>query len=270
MKTELLRLMQSSMQFSDPRPAIRQDVLQTFDDAERLDVAAIGFSEANRGSNVWPAIQYEARKRGWWFQGQVTGDARFALSPKCQRMRDGFTHVLDARSGFAKGNYSKRGIVELTFLTPGRNVVTVHTTHWLTGFKLDRRPGAEHNREKLHTRQTDAMIERVKRNGRGKRLSFWQGDTNVHEEADTGFDREAIHRRFLAAGLVSIYDELQRPGSDLPPTTTSGPRGRTIDVIGRYQRDVRVKAVSFDVLARRDRNSDHLPVVATYELRLPR
>lgn len=263
---EELKLLQSSMQGSDKQAEIIDDVRQMFNVAVNNDVDLICLSETDRHGDVMPHVRVEAFRRGWWLQDEgVTGDCRFILNPKNKLLESGYVHVLDGQGGMPAGNFSNRGVAEITFETVGGNIITDHSSHWLTAFELDRRPGAEHPREAKFDKQTEAMIERVLLHGKGRRLSFWQGDTNLNEEKDTGFDHDAIHYQFKKAGLLSIYDELM-PGENLPSTHGSA-KGGTIDIIGSLEEDTRVKPVSVRVLPRRGRHSDHLMVLGVYSIK---
>lgn len=258
---EVLKLMSSSMQYSDRPTEQREDAEQVFDLADQLGVAVIGFSEATRHGSVFPELAAAAHRHDWFWQRGITGDYRFAVSPSCEVLENGYVHVLDAAVGHGP-HHSKRGVAEVTFRTAAGNVITDHGSHWLTGFQLDRKPGAEGPRERQHREQTDAMIERVQLHAAGRRLSFWQGDTNVDEQRDTGFDRAAIEARFAAHGLESIYDE-RFDGNDQLPSTHGR---RTIDVIGSIRADRRVTGRSVRVVKRNGRHADHLIVVASYDV----
>lgn len=264
-KAQTIRLLHSSMQYSDPLPAIREDAHALFAAADELGADTIGFTETQKGTDAYRAVVEAAARAGWWMQSEIAGDCRFALHPENKLIESGYVHVVDGDEPGVGGRFGQRGIAELTFRTQPGNVVTVHGAHWLTDYKLDRRPGPENRREAAFDRQTQAMIERVELHARGRRLSFWEGDTNLNEERDTGFDHDAIHARFQDAGLVSIWDELHKPGSELP-STLNGPGGPTLDVIGSCDLDGRVTAASVRVLPRRGRHADHLPVLAAYDV----
>lgn len=254
---EKLVLVQSSMRNSDPKHQIADDFKDLLREANREQWDIIAISESIKHRAVYDLAWCLAQKYGWWFQEEAEGDARFMVHPKHNLLESGYTKVLRAHGGMAKGNYPERGIAEVTIETPKGNIVTDHTTHWNTAFKLG--PGGNPEREQGSETITDAMIERVQLHGRGKRISFWQGDTNIDEPKDTGRDHHAIHHKFRKAGLRSVYDEL-----GVFPDTHGN---KTIDIIGSYDPDRRVVAQKVDVLPRRGRKADHLIVAATYHIK---
>lgn len=256
---EKLTVVQSSMQFSDRKPDISADCKALMEQARDESWDIIALSETVKGNQVFGQMRHEVHKARWWFQGGIRGDVRFIVNPKHELMESGYAHVLDGRKQ-KRGSFSARGVAEVTFRTPGGNIVTDHTTHWITGYKLG--PKGNPQREAMFDQQTEAIIERVKLHGKGRRLSFWQGDTNLDEFKDRGGFSGGIHKPFRQAGLRSVYDEL----NEYP--TTHGKR-KTIDVIGHYLPDTRVTAKDVRVLPRNGRNVDHLIVVATYHIRTP-
>lgn len=257
--TEKLVLVQSSMQRTDSWRQVRRDVASLMELAVGLDWDVIAVSEATRKNRVWRLLNRAVDRAGWWYQGGVPGDVRFIVNPKHDIRESGYTKVLEARRGYRKGNYAERGIAEVMFRTPMGNKVHDHTMHWNTGYRLDRQAGHESRRERGIDGQTDDMADRVKLHGRGRRLSFWQGDTNMDEHHDRGWDKWAIHHQFRKAGLRSVFDEL----GEYPNTH----HRRTIDIIGSYNPDRRVSAQSVRVLPRDGRSVDHLIVVAEYSIR---
>jgi hypothetical protein len=255
------------MEFSDTARAIAQDLKAVLVNPETHDAPdVVAFSEAHKASRVRPAVKRVGTKRGWQVYVPPKGDVVLAVHPRHRLLETGYVHVLDAQTGLPKGNFSNRGVAFVTFITPAGNVVTDHSIHWITAFRLDRRPGPESPREIKHMEQTDAVIEQVTAHGEGRRVSFWQGDTNVPEDRDKGADNVAIHARFREHGLTSVWDELsasQAIPANFP--STHGRRGSTIDIIGSYDPDRRVTAV--DARVRPIRHSDHQVVDAWYDVR---
>jgi hypothetical protein len=129
--------------------------------------------------------------------------------------------------------------------TAGGNIVTDHAAHWITF--------GGGNRQDLRGEQSEAMADRVRLHGKGKRLSFWQGDTNEDEEKRP---QGAVQKPLTRGRLVSIYDALDK----YPATHGS----RTIDVIGHFDADGRVTPEK--VRVGKVRNSPHRVVDATYTI----
>lgn len=264
---EHIKIRQSSMQFSDSLADIRADVTAAIPPASDTSAPdVIGWSETTKTQEVYPLVAGRADKYDYSLY-VPSGDCGFSIHPRNRVTEEGFIAVLDPNGDRDPGpNYSAKSIVWTAFLTPANNHVVVHITHWLTGFRLDTNPGPENERERLFTTQTDAMIRAVVEHGSASRVSFWQGDTNVGEDADTGFDHSAIHYRFARAGLTSVYDELHDRGK-LPrnyPGTHGPITSSTIDVIGGYTLDKRVRAERVKVHP--PRNSDHNMVDAVYSI----
>lgn len=110
-----------------------------------------------------------------------------------------------------------------------------------------------------HMHATNLTINRgvgalVRRKGQGQRVVFGSADTNVDDDGDA---LRASTRPLRDAGLVSCWDE-----SGKHPSTLGD---RTVDVIYRYRPDQRVTLVEAHALPKR--NSDHTPVIATYNVR---
>jgi hypothetical protein len=266
MKAETLHIRTSSMQFSDPKRAIERDVPRAMPpttDPDAPDVIVFSETPTKRG-NVSPVVREVAEARGWqmaWFPG---GDCPMAVHPRHTIESQGWDKVLDPYNPGPgeKGGHGRKGVGWVRFTTPEGNDVTVHGDHWVTGYRLDRTPGQEHRRERKHDAQTQALIARVIQHGKGTRLSFWAGDTNVDEERDQGWDPDAFHAQTTEAGLVSVFDEL----GEYPSTHGN----RTIDVIGSYDPDKRVSALRVKVGAKGntpERHSDHRIVDAWYRIK---
>lgn len=253
---ELLHLRHSSMQFSDDRDAQRADIRRVIpiDADDAPDV--IGFTELGDNSLAY-MVSSRAEAAGYLLYRHVS--VALAIHPRNEIRETGRVNVLPARKG--PGRYRARGIAEVTFRTPAGNVVTVHEAHWITGYRLG--PGGNPRREADHEQQTAAMVERVQLHGKGRRLAFWMGDTNVDEEKDDGRDPRAMHATMTRGGLLSIYDAL-----DMYPPTHG--RDSTIDIIGHYAPDARVTPVRVDTGPRGNtpkRHADHRVVDAWYSIR---
>lgn len=258
--TERLHLVQSSMKYSEGGKAATADVRDLLVKAELKDAPdCVGFTESPPGGAVRRAITRLARRRGYhaW---TPKGDFVFAVHPRNTVTETGYVHVLAPNTGMSEGNYGERGLAFVTFQTPAGNVVTCHGSHWLTAYVLDNHPGPETRREDRYAEQTRAMVKAVVAHGAGGHLSFWQGDTNLNEQKDHGQDPDGFHAMSTAAGLRSVYDELDR----YPATHGPLKKGSTIDVLGSYDPDRRVSAV--DVKVRPPRHSDHRAVDAWFDV----
>lgn len=239
---ELVRLRQSSMQRTDSKGQTRDDAAGALPTPRAGTPDAVGFTELK--GNALQAVQERCKEKDWLLVRK--GTVGVALSPRNTLLE---RNVVDVLSGFrspsGKGSYAARQIVEVTFRTPGGLIVTVHEAHWITDAPSDRR-------EDKRRDQSERMAERVVLHSKGRRLSFWMGDTNEDEAKREG----EVQRPLTRAGLVSIYDDLDRY-----PNT----HGRkTIDVIGRCKEDRRVKAKNLRVGGKR--HSDHRRVDAVYEV----
>lgn len=256
---ETFHLATVSMQRDDPPRQIDEDLDVAFNPGSWGDYGLpdlIGFTEATPGQAVRPRLIRHAERAGYVLNLPESGDVvtavrawdpAGAVAVIHELVEVGSVEVLPARSGFDKGNYAAKRVVETTIRTPAGNVITHHGMHWLTAYRLDTTPGPENRREALHLDQSEEIVERVQLHGKGRRISLWSGDLNVDEAADTGFDDSAPHAVFAAAGLRSAFDEVGR----YPDTHGR----RTIDVAGTYDPDHRVTVK--DARSYRRGNSDH-------------
>lgn len=241
---ETLRLRQSSMQHSDRAKAVREDAREAIPDSAAEDAPDfIGFTELGAREE---ARIVAARCKEAGYRLHKRGSVALAIHPRHQIVELGGVDVLDALRA-ARGSHRARSIVEATVLTPGGNTLTVHEAHWITDGGRNLRRSAKRGA------QSEAMVERVTLHGRGRRLSFWMGDTNEDEERG----ESEVQVPLTKGKCISVYDAL-----DEYPSTHGR---RTIDVIGHYARDGRVKPVSVSV--GKKRNSDHRVVDAVYAIR---
>lgn len=252
-KSERIVIRQSSMHEGDTVTEKRDDLLQVFGTG-CPDVVA--FTEVSGSMRI--VLRQIAGAHGY-HSFSSPSDISFAVSDRHRIRSSGYVKTLNPHVGMSKGNFGERGVGHVTFVTPAGNVITEHATHWLTQYHLDREAGDEGRREHFFSDQTRDMIKQTLLHNHGRLISFWSGDTNLDEPRDTGFDHDAVHAKFKAAGLVSIYDDL----GEFPATLGS----RTIDIIGRVLADGRVKPVDVNVHRRNGRHADHLMVDATYEIR---
>lgn len=244
MSDEKLVLRQSSMQFADPAKQVAEDAKGAIPDAKSKGAPdVIGFTELGAAQEL-RIVRQRCKEAGYLFHRH--GSVGLALHPKHELIEKGGVDVLDGlRTRSGKGSYRPRGIAELTFRTPGGNVVTVHEAHWITF--------GGGNRQEERAEQSEAMVERVQLHGKGRRLSFWMGDINEDEEKRP---QGAVQKPLTRGKLVSVYDAL-----DKYPSTHGN---RTIDVVGHYDADGRVTPEK--VAVGKVRNSDHKKVDATYTI----
>lgn len=107
----------------------------------------------------------------------------------------------------------------------------------------------------------ELLAEIMQHHGKGRALSFLNGDMNVDEDADNRVDWSGFPNQvFRERNIISVYDELHIPAS----FDTHGKR--KIDVIASYKGDRRVKALK--VLRSRDMVSDHRWVAAQFAVQL--
>lgn len=260
-REERLVLVHSSMKYSLAWWKLRSDARDAFALAERNNAAMIGFSEVQKNSRAHKQVKKAAREAGWSLQNNIRGDSRFAVSPNYKIRYAGSVGLLKANTGMPKGNYGRKNLAIVKVETPEGNIVTNHTTHWLTGYRLGRK--GNRRRERRYEYQTKVLIDRVKKNGKGDHLSFWQGDTNIDEVKDRGRDKRSLHHQLESNGLRSVNDSLKKY-----PNTHGR---RTIDIIGYYKKDARVSPKNLWVVPFKSkrwgkRYSDHKMVVAVFHI----
>jgi hypothetical protein len=123
--------------------------------------------------------------------------------------------------------------------------------HWVTGYKQFE------ERRREHDAMSTEIVRLVQEYGRGKDLAFFSGDTNVP-------DSEGINPGYKIldeGGLTTCWDEI-----GLYPAThgqNNGP-GKTIDIIGSYDLDVRVTCEKARAWPKS--NADHNPISAWYRI----
>lgn len=266
---EMLHFTISSMQYSDSSAQIEADMVALLDGANDTRPDAVGFTEADK-NRVSGVIAKVARDHGYHVFDPPRGDGVIIVHKRNQFLAANYIKTLDANTGMPKGNYSEKGICEVHFLTPAGNQVCYFGTHFLTAYQLDRRPGHENRREERYGMQLDAMAATAKRVSQHRNLGFWFCDSNIPEDKDTGFDKDAMDASFSEAKMVSIWDEL-RDEKDLFtnrggfPGTHGGVSSSTIDIVGKCENDRRSDAHSVRVRRRR-RFSDHDVVDAWYKV----
>lgn len=128
-----------------------------------------------------------------------------------------------------------------------------HTAHWLA------RLAYGNGRVERHNTMSRQMAAQVRLHAQGSALSFFSGDSNSDDE---GGNESNFNQIMRSNGLLTIWDEFQvYPG-------TMNPHGRTIDFVGSYSPDKRVKGLRYKLWPKQE--SDHRAVSAWYEIKRAR
>lgn len=128
-----------------------------------------------------------------------------------------------------------------------------HGSHWVPGQTFSS------ERQSRHVQMSKQVAKQVRLHSRGDAVCFFSGDANINA-AGTGKEvRNSMDRIFRDEGLLTIWDEM-----GVAPSTHGGPQGPTIDIIGSFNLDKRVKATRWKVHPRT--NSDHRFVSAWYDI----
>lgn len=243
---ERIRLGQVSTEYSDPISQRRHDIRMAFE----LDLDAFGLTEAGE---IWEDLARVGERAGYSvFPGP--GGGGFAVHQRCTVITDGFVKTIPRQAGV----YGPRGPHWLQMVTPAGNLAHLVEQHWLTGTVLGPTPA---RREERNVALSEAFALQTAMLAKGPALGFWLGDFNVDERKDDGSDPAGPKAILREAGLVSIYDDLGRR----PRKTT---KFKALDWIGHVASDKRVTAVDVEVLE--GFNSNHAPLVATYDIRAER
>lgn len=212
--------------------------------ALRRGAHVVTFSEVFPGNEQ--LLRSVVRSEGYWLANAEGNDAI------CVR-RGLRTRVLDSGGALVNpgvpgkppaGGHSPRYATWVT-VRMGREVFTVITAHWVTNWG---RP----DREAEWLEMTEHVLKDVGHHGRGRRLAFVTGDTNMD-------DVDGTHTALWYAfdGLTTCWDEI----GAWPATH----RGGTIDIIASYDKDARVRCVAARAWPKG--YSDHNPISAWYEVR---
>jgi len=253
--TRTLHLMHCSMRFDRP-PEEFKDAIRWM---HSLEPDIVSFTEMTRfhkelrqvcqGTRYRPVLSSRGKEGGFMVK---TGD-------ECHVKDSGAVFVLPGNPGPAsQGGYAPRYVNWVRVKWHGEDIYH-HTTHWLTKYwKNDAR-------DALHEKSTKVMCDLVKRHGKGMDLAFFGGDQNVDEEADNrkmGV-RSQMDKTFRDNGLLTIWDEME-----VTPPTHGLSKGPTIDILGSFNPDKRVKAKRWKVYPKHA--SDHRPIAAWYEIQQTR
>lgn len=130
--------------------------------------------------------------------------------------------------------------------------VWYHTGHWVAGVQNFN----SEQRVNRSNRMSQRMAIQVRKHSQGDHVSFFSGDVNQDDVPVEDARKGEFNSIFRSAGLLTMWDE----NSVYPPT-----HGRsTIDVIGRYTPDKKVKNTRYKVHPKQ--NSDHRFISGWYEI----
>lgn len=244
-----LHLTTASMSWRDPDPQVRADFSASLSRGAHF----VGYTEVY---NNLPILEEEARQHNYTLHWGPTrkGKAETVIAVKKRIKVRRTVSILVNPADPGKPPHSGHSARYLTgVIAEWRgNVIAVCEAHWVTrGGK-----GERVSRKEKRRRMSQAVASFVERHGEGARIAFFMGDTNESDERDN--EGSVIYEPLEQSDLVTVWDEL----GAYPPT--HGPNS-TIDIIGSYDRDKRVKAIR--AVAHRGQYSDHRQVSAIYEVR---
>ena len=232
-----------SMQYSDSEQQWREDLSR----AATHDCAVISLTEQFRINGT--AKQF-AEANGYRYFHRYDSGFLVKKSP--------FVHILDVQYKKVHGRLTYENqpdrmitgahgvfIIKIKWYD---EIIWFHTGHWLTYAAAEK--SGRHN---LHRKMTETMGAQVKKHGVGSSIAFFSGDVNRGDG-----DKDFPTGLFKRMGLLTCWQEI---GAYLG---THMARGRTLDVIGSYVPDKRVKCKR--VFVDRKFNSDHHMVIAIYTI----
>lgn len=247
-----IHLMHASMRFDKPdsefKAAIRWQMEQEPDIISYTELTRYHqeLREVTKGTDYRPVLP-RGREGGFLVR---TGD-------HCKVKDRGSVKIMEGRPGpAAQGGFADRYCYWVRVNWWGQDVYN-HVQHWTTGYwKSDLR-------DHWHEKMTKTMVNQVKRHGRGNEIAFFAGDQNVDEQGDNNKTalRSQMDGVFRDNGLLTIWDEMEV----FPPTHGLN-HGPTIDIIGSYSPDKRVKAKRWKVYQKHA--SDHRPISAWYDVKM--
>lgn len=264
MVAETLDIVMSSMQNDDTIADVRADlfeVLPRSDKAHAADIVVFGETAGGpkHGHYVRQELVEVTTAMGWHLY--LTGsDSAIAVNlDRHEAIEESYLKVLDPRNE-RPGAFSEKGVARVRALTAAGNTVGVSSQHLLTKWVNDKNPGPENRREAYITSQIDAWLEIAELEGEKDGISFVAGDVNMGDIAGVDDrDPDGIYSRLREAGFVTCWDDLGKY-----PDTHGVGHGTPIDIICRFERDLRVHFVGAEVGSRR--HSDHQWVRARYDI----
>lgn len=243
----------TSLQFSDSPAHQAEDIHALFAHARDVGNVILTGTEASSRTASHDLIREIGPAFGFYTFAQRAGEWVAVARDWAKPLGHGYVHVLDGLGGnAAQGAHQPRGITYVQVAPHDRTIGTVVTA------------GAFHlmtHRSDAADPQSNLILQRAlgtfaRRYGRGRRLVFANGDANIR---DNHLDV------YAGSPLTTCWDELGKyPG-------THGPN--TIDVIGSYDQDHRVRCVKAVSLTDREAlrlHTDHNLIQAVYEVRKPR
>lgn len=243
-KTAKLHLMHASLYVGNTDKAVEQDLEFIFG----LNPDIVSFTELYGGNAA--VLQRVARNAD--FQPVVFANAigeGFAINRSTGvRLKD--KDSVKAHSGEEGPNGFPARHINSIKVNFEEEDLWYSTGHWIAHLNDAALRVARHND------MTRVMATQVRKHGANKNLSFFSGDLNEDDKQGEDNLLGNMNTVFPQQGLLTIWDEFRvYPG-------TFG--GRTIDVIGSYKNDERVKAARYKVHPKQ--NSDHRFVSAWYDI----
>ena len=246
MATATVDVMHTSMQFSDSTEHKQQDAQRIFARASKRKLAWVTGTEAGFGASadLRAALAKEAKAAGYKFF--VKSDLWIAVNKTIitpNSWSDGFIKVVEHNTGSQR--FDDRGILWAEFLWKPLGSVSVAVSHYMTH---GQKPGDEYYA--ANTKIARAVGDWGKVHGAGRRLCFFQGDTNIQDRTNDVF---------RGSPFTTLADELKQWDS-----TGHG----AIDVIASYDADGRVKGKYWRALDDKEfpLNTDHFAVEGGFEV----
>lgn len=241
MTKRVLHLMHHSTQFSDSAAKFSADLRQ--DLKREPHILSLGETKTHLAE-----LRQVARELGYTPVININGNNEaFCVRTSDDRIRvkdKGAFKVLDGEAG----SHSARFVHYVRVSWYGEDL-WFHTAHWSL---------VRNARDKVkHQKITDQMITQVKKHGQKGAISFFSGDVNDDDQPN-GNVKTNWNQKFRQNGLLTIWDEFK-----VYPATM-GYVGRTIDVIGSYDADKRVKGERYKAWPMG--HSDHRAISAWYEI----
>lgn len=244
-KTERFHIMQVSTKTQQADIKADEDVR----DALNRDPDAVCFSELQHDDTA-ASVREICRNKGYHFW-HATDDTAVATKQEGRdiRFKDGGyvrVHPGQSKPENQGGTYGERGVSWARISFYGVDTY-IHTAHWAHN-QTDDVTGSSLRRARM---MSNEVAKLVRKHGKKGSIAFFTGDMNVDPDQQI-----YPHDIFTRNKLVTIWEDAeQRP--------THG--NRSIDVIGRYGADKRVKFVRFET---HRGNSDHRQVSAWYDIRV--
>jgi hypothetical protein len=243
--TLTIHLQQASMQWRDTTRQARRDYRTILGRAAHIT----GFTEVYNDLDVLEREAFRAGYRLYW--KTKTGKAETVQAVREDIPLLDFDGVLVNPADPGKppaGGHSARYAtwVKVDFFG---NVVFDVEFHSVTGRNVSR---SAKRRE-----MSEVIAGLVTTHARGDAIGFWKADTNADDREDNTGD--VVYEPLESAGLISCWDEVKA----WPPTHKGGD-GSTIDVIGSYRKDPRVRLQKVKPWPYGE--SDHAQVSAWYDI----